>query len=37
MNEEVGVEKGLRRPGVLGVHFLDHFALTVPDFAEAAA
>jgi hypothetical protein len=36
MNEEVGVEKGLRRPGVLGVHSLDHFALTVPDLAEAA-
>jgi catechol-2,3-dioxygenase len=37
MNEEVGVEKGQRRPGVLGVHSLDHFALTVPDLAEAAA
>jgi catechol 2,3-dioxygenase-like lactoylglutathione lyase family enzyme len=24
-----------RRPGVLGVHSLDHFALTVPDLAEA--
>jgi len=37
VNEEVGVEKGLGRPGVLGVHSLDHFALTVPDLAEAAA
>lgn len=26
-----------RRPNVLGVHSLDHFALTVPDLAEAAA
>lgn len=25
-----------RRPGVLGVHSLDHFALVVPDLAEAA-
>jgi hypothetical protein len=37
MNEEVDVEKGLRRPGVLGVHSRDHFALTVPDLAEATA
>lgn len=25
----------MRRPGVLGVHSLDHFVLTVPDLAEA--
>lgn len=37
MNELTDTLKELRRPGVLGVHSLDHFAFTVPDLAEAAA
>jgi len=27
--------EAMRRPGVLGVHSLDHFSLTVPDLAQA--
>ena len=31
-----GFVEAVRRPGVLGVHSLDHFSLTVPDLAKAS-
>jgi catechol 2,3-dioxygenase-like lactoylglutathione lyase family enzyme len=36
MTQIGGFKEAVRRPGVLGVHSLDHFALTVPDAAQAA-
>ncbi len=35
--EENGHSRMHRRPGVVGAHSLDHYSLTVPDLAEAAA
>lgn len=37
MNEQSSITVEQRRSNVLGVHSMDHFALTVPDLAEAAA
>jgi catechol 2,3-dioxygenase-like lactoylglutathione lyase family enzyme len=35
MTQIKGFVEATRRPGVLGVHSLDHFSLTVPDLAPA--
>ncbi|MFZ2982911.1 MAG: VOC family protein [Sphingobium sp.] len=37
MIEQSAVANEMRRPDVLGVHSMDHFAFTVPDLSEAAA
>jgi catechol 2,3-dioxygenase-like lactoylglutathione lyase family enzyme len=37
MTQIGGFIEATRRPGVLGVHSLDHFSMTVPDLAKAQA